>query len=55
MEETTKYPIGKKPGKGEYCCTTPDCDWSVTLDDETDTLPPCGKCEAGQETIYEKC
>ncbi len=48
-----EYTVGKTPGKGEYCCT--DCDWKVTLNDETDKLPPCGSCGKGQETIYKKC
>ena len=30
--------IGEKPGKGKYCCTK--CNWSVVLDNATDTLPP---------------
>jgi ribosomal protein S27AE len=33
---------GEKPGKGTYYCTR--CGTSVTLDDDTDTLPPCRKC-----------
>ncbi len=33
---------GEKPGKGTYTCTK--CGQSVTLDDSTDTLPPCPKC-----------
>lgn len=33
---------GEKPGKGTYICR--NCGNSVTLDDATDTLPPCGKC-----------
>jgi hypothetical protein len=38
------YDIGEKPGKGKYICTT--ChDWTVTLDDNTDRLPPCPKCK----------
>lgn len=47
------YDIGEKPGPGEYCCT--DCGWSVTLDDFSDPLPPCGNCGAGQDTEYERC
>jgi hypothetical protein len=47
------YDIGEKPGKGHYCCTK--CDWSVTLDDDDDKLPPCGNCGAGQKTKYVKC
>ncbi len=49
------YSIGEKPGVGRYCCTAAGCDWSVYLDDASDTLPPCGKCGAGQSTTYEKC
>lgn len=49
------YSIGEKPGKGEYCCTTPNCNWSVTLDDDTDVLPPCGDCGKDQVVTYEKC
>ena len=30
---------GDKPGKGTYTCTK--CNQTVTLDDETDTMPPC--------------
>jgi len=33
---------GEKPGKGTYKCTK--CGTTVTLDDATDTLPPCPKC-----------
>ncbi|MDO5291608.1 MAG: hypothetical protein Q4F05_02540 [bacterium] len=38
---------GEKPGKGTYTCD--NCDEEVTLDDDTDTLPPCPKCH---ETEY---
>ena len=37
------YKTGEKPGKGTYLCTK--CDQKVTLDDATDTLPPCPKCK----------
>jgi hypothetical protein len=47
------YNIGEKPGKGTYCCTT--CGWRVTLDDDDDRLPPCGRCEPGQRTTYQRC
>ena len=40
---------GEKPGKGEYYCTK--CGQNVTLDDNTDTLPPCPKCS---NTTYRK-
>ncbi|PYG88467.1 zinc ribbon family protein [Ruminiclostridium sufflavum DSM 19573] len=33
---------GEKPGKGTYQCKT--CGQVVRLDDSTDTLPPCPKC-----------
>lgn len=33
---------GEKPGKGTYKCTK--CGITVILDDSTDTLPPCPKC-----------
>ncbi|MFT5852405.1 MAG: hypothetical protein ACI87J_002381 [Colwellia sp.] len=47
------YNIGEKPGKGEYQCTT--ClDWVVTLDDDSDKLPPCGRCKAGLKIKYRK-
>ena len=45
--------IGEKPGKGRYCCTS--CNWSVTLDDDSDRLPPCGNCGKGQNTVYRDC
>lgn len=34
---------GEKPGKGTYTCR--NCGQSVTLDGNTDTMPPCPKCE----------
>ena len=34
---------GEKPGKGMYVCTK--CRQEVVLDDDSDTLPPCPKCE----------
>jgi DNA-directed RNA polymerase subunit RPC12/RpoP len=43
------YKTGEKPGKGTYICTA--CGQRVVLDDNTDTLPPCPKCEA---TTYRK-
>ncbi len=49
------YDIGEKPGKGRYCCTSPSCDWAVTLDNDSDKLPPCGNCGKGQNTKYVKC
>ena len=36
------YSTGEKPGKGEYYCT--NCGQNVTLDQSTDTLPPCPRC-----------
>jgi DNA-directed RNA polymerase subunit RPC12/RpoP len=34
---------GEKPGKGTYKCVR--CGQTVTLDDDTDTLPPCPNCD----------
>lgn len=36
------YSTGEKPGKGTYYCTK--CGQDVTLDQYTDTLPPCPSC-----------
>jgi antitoxin HicB len=44
--------LSAKPGKGRYCCTM--CNWSVTLDNDSDRLPPCGSCGASQQT-YSRC
>lgn len=33
---------GEKPGAGTYTCD--NCGQVVVLDDNTDTLPPCSKC-----------
>lgn len=33
---------GEKPGKGRYRCRK--CSQIVRLDDTSDTLPPCPKC-----------
>lgn len=43
------YTTGEKPGKGIYACTK--CGQRVVLDDTTDTLPPCPKCN---NTTYSK-
>ncbi len=43
------YSTGEKPGEGTYVCVA--CGQTVVLDDNTDTLPPCPKCEA---TAYRK-
>lgn len=43
------YSTGEKPGKGTYVCT--HCGQRVVLDDTTDTLPPCPKCN---KTSYTK-
>lgn len=48
------YQIGEKPGAGRYCCTN-GCGWSVQLDDDSDALPPCGKCGPGQHVTYVRC
>jgi len=36
------YTTGEKPGKGKYKCLK--CGLVITLDDDTDTLPPCPRC-----------
>lgn len=33
---------GEKPGEGTYKCVK--CGCVIKLDDNTDTLPPCPKC-----------
>ncbi len=33
---------GEKPGKGIYFCK--NCGVKITLDDTTDTMPPCPSC-----------
>lgn len=42
------YKTGEKPGKGTYVCTI--CGHTVVLDDDTDTLPPCKKCNGVEFT-----
>lgn len=42
------YSTGEKPGKGTYICTK--CGQRVVLDDNTDTLPPCPKCNGTEYT-----
>lgn len=39
------YDIGEKPGKGTYQDAKGH---RVTLDDNSDVLPPCSKCGPGQ-------
>lgn len=36
------YRTGEKPGKGTYKCTK--CGEIIRLDDDSDTLPPCPRC-----------
>lgn len=40
--EAMTYKTGQKPGKGAYVCT--NCGTKIVLDDYSDTLPPCPKC-----------
>ncbi|MQW23213.1 MULTISPECIES: hypothetical protein [unclassified Lactococcus] len=40
------HSTGEKPGKGEYYCT--NCGQNVSLDQSTDTLPPCPRCNHTQ-------
>lgn len=41
-EGLNMHTTGEKPGECEYYCIK--CGQNVTLDDDTDTLPPCPKC-----------
>lgn len=43
------YKTGEKPGTGVYICV--NCGQEVVLDDNTDTLPPCPRCDG---TEYRK-
>ncbi|WP_069875343.1 rubredoxin-like protein [Fusibacter sp. 3D3] len=43
-----KYKTGEKPGKGSYTCT--NCSTIVNLDDDSDRLPPCPKCNGVEYT-----
>ena len=47
------YDIGEKPDKGTYQCTS-CANWVVTLDDDSDRLPPCGSCGSGQNVRYRR-
>lgn len=40
------YVCGQKPGIGLYVCL--NCGEDLYLDDKTDTLPPCTKCNKCQ-------
>jgi DNA-directed RNA polymerase subunit RPC12/RpoP len=37
------HSTGEKPGIGTYQCV--NCGTEIHLDDNTDTLPPCPKCD----------
>ncbi len=39
---------GEKPGAGTYTCTK--CGQDVVLDDNSDTLPPCPRCNGMEYT-----
>lgn len=34
---------GEKPGAGTYTCD--NCGQVIVLDDNTDTMPPCPRCD----------
>ena len=40
------YKTGEKPGTGTYRCQ--NCYQLIRLDDDTDTLPPCPKCDGAE-------
>ncbi|MDA3884983.1 MAG: hypothetical protein PF638_05250 [Candidatus Delongbacteria bacterium] len=42
IKEKNMSKTGEKPGKGTYTCTK--CGQKVTLDDNSDKLPPCPSC-----------
>lgn len=48
------YSMGEKPGAGEYKCVNCDDEWSVTLDNDDDMLPPCGNCGEGVDPEYRR-
>lgn len=50
------YDIGEMPGIGVYEAICYRCNhrWRVTLDNETDRLPPCGICGPGQVLKYRR-
>lgn len=39
---------GTRPGKGNYTCT--DCGKDIMLDQDSDRLPPCKKCNGTRFT-----
>ncbi|MDU8970313.1 MAG: hypothetical protein E7H45_12940 [Lacticaseibacillus rhamnosus] len=41
-EANSMYHTGDKPGTGNYRCI--NCGEIITLDQSTDTLPPCPSC-----------
>ncbi len=49
QKDNIMYKTGEKPRKGTYKCSK--CNTEVKLDDNTDTLPPCPKCN---NTTYDK-
>ncbi len=52
-EAERTYGVGETPGAGTYRCTNCE-DWQITLDEDTDRLPPCGRCQAGHKPRYER-
>ena len=43
VKEANMPTTGEKPGKGTYKCR--NCGTTVTLDDDSDRLPPCPSCD----------
>lgn len=39
------YKTGEKPGEGNYICK---CGKKIVLDDTTDTLPQCRRCNGSE-------
>lgn len=49
LEVGLMFNTGEKPGKGQYRCQM--CGKYITLNDNTDRLPPCPDCDF---TIFKK-
>ena len=48
IDEAGLYKTGKIPGKGHYVCAR--CGKEIFLNEDTDRLPPCGKCHNNRFT-----
>ncbi len=48
------YRVGEHPGVGTYKCITCREDWTVTIKDDHEELPPCMKCGQDEHVRYER-